>query len=40
LGNFQGFQEFQEVVCQVERKGLFNKLQALVSGNKYGLHDI
>jgi hypothetical protein len=32
--------EFQEAVCQVERKGLFNKLQALASGNKYALDDI
>jgi hypothetical protein len=40
LGNFQRFEEFQEAVCQVERKSLFNKLQALASGNKYALHDI
>jgi hypothetical protein len=40
LGNFQWFEEFQEAVCQVERKSLFNKLQALASGNKYALHDI
>jgi hypothetical protein len=40
LGNFRRFEEFQEAVCQVERKGLFNKLQALASGNKYALHDI
>jgi hypothetical protein len=40
LGNFQQFEEFQEAVCQVERKGLFNKLQALASGNKYALQDI
>jgi hypothetical protein len=40
LGNFRRLEEFQEAVCQVERKGLFNKLQALVSGNKYALHDI
>jgi hypothetical protein len=40
LGNFRRFEEFQEAVCQVERKGLFNKLQALASGNKYSLHDI
>jgi hypothetical protein len=39
-GNFWRFEEFQEAVCQVERKGLFNKLQALASGNKYALHDI
>jgi hypothetical protein len=25
LGNFRRFEEFQEAVCQVERKGLFNK---------------
>jgi hypothetical protein len=40
LRNFQRFEEFQEAVCQVERKSLFNKLQALASGNKYALHDI
>jgi hypothetical protein len=40
LGNFRRFEEFKEAVCQVERKGLFNKLQALASGNKYALHDI
>jgi hypothetical protein len=40
LGNFRRFKEFQEAVCQVERKGLFNKLQDLASGNKYALHDI
>jgi hypothetical protein len=40
LGNFQRFEDFQESVCQVERKSLFNKLQALASGNKYALHDI
>jgi hypothetical protein len=40
LGNFRRFKEFQEAVCQVERMGLFNKLQALASGNKYALHDI
>jgi hypothetical protein len=40
LGNFQQFKDFQEVICQVERKSLFNKLQALNSGNKYALHDI
>jgi hypothetical protein len=40
LGNFRRFEEFQEAICQVERKGLFNKLQALASGNKYALHDI
>jgi hypothetical protein len=40
LGNFRRFEEFQEAVCQVERKGLFNQLQALASGNKYALHDI
>jgi hypothetical protein len=40
LGNFRRFEEFQEAVCQVERKGLFNKLQALASGNKYALHHI
>jgi hypothetical protein len=40
LGNFRRFEEFQEAVCQVERKGLFNKLQALASGNKYAHHDI
>jgi hypothetical protein len=40
LGNFQRFEEFQEAVCQVERKSLFNKLQALASGIKYALHDI
>jgi hypothetical protein len=40
LGNFRRFKEFQEAVCQVERKGLFNKLQALASGNKYALHNI
>jgi hypothetical protein len=40
FGNFLRFEEFQEAVCQVERKGLFNKLQALVSGNKYALHNI
>jgi hypothetical protein len=40
LGNFRRFEEFQEAVCQVERKGLFNKLQALASGNKYALHNI
>jgi hypothetical protein len=40
LGNFRPFEEFQEAVCQVERKGLFNKLQALTSGNKYALHNI
>jgi hypothetical protein len=40
LENFRRFEEFQEAVCQVERKGLFNKLQALASGNKYALHDI
>jgi nitrogen fixation protein len=38
--HFTRFEEFQEAVCQVERKGLFNKLQALASGNKYALHDI
>jgi hypothetical protein len=40
LGNFRRFEEFQEAVCQVERKGLFNKIQALASGNKYALHNI
>jgi hypothetical protein len=40
LGNFRRFKEFQEAVCEVEQKGLFNKLQALASGNKYALHDI
>jgi hypothetical protein len=40
LGNFQCFKDFQEAICQVERKSLFNKLQALASGNKYALHDI
>jgi hypothetical protein len=40
LGNFRRFEEFQEAVCQFERKGLFNKLQALASGNKYALHNI
>jgi hypothetical protein len=40
LGNFRTFEEFQEAFCQVEKKGLFNKLQALASGNKYALHDI
>jgi hypothetical protein len=40
LGSFRGFEEFQEAVCQVERKELFDKLQALASGNKYALHDI
>jgi hypothetical protein len=40
LGNFQCFEDFQETICQVERKSLFNKLQALASGNKYALHDI
>jgi hypothetical protein len=40
LWNFRRFMEFQEAVCQVERKGRFNKLQALASGNKYALHDI
>jgi nitrogen fixation protein len=38
LGNFQGFEEIQEAVCQVERKSLFNKLQALASGNKYDIY--
>jgi hypothetical protein len=38
LGNFQRFEEFQEAVCQVERKSLFNKLQALASGNKYNIY--
>jgi hypothetical protein len=40
LGNFRRFEEFKEAVCQVEGKGLFNKLQALASGNKYALHNI
>jgi hypothetical protein len=40
LGNFWRFEEFQEAVCQVEQKSLFNKLQALASGNKYAFHDI
>jgi hypothetical protein len=40
LGNFQRFEDFQEAICQVKRKSLFNKLQALASGNKYALHDI
>jgi hypothetical protein len=40
IGSFRRFEEFQDAVCQVERKGLFNKLQALASGNKYALHDI
>jgi hypothetical protein len=40
LENFRPFEEFQEAVWQVESKGLFNKLQALASGNKYALHDI
>jgi hypothetical protein len=40
LGNFQRFEDFQEAICQVERKSLFNKLQALAWGNKYALHDI
>jgi hypothetical protein len=40
LGNFQRFKKFQEAVCQVERKSLFNKLQALGSGTKYALQDI
>jgi hypothetical protein len=40
LGNFVRFEEFQVAVSQVERKGLFNKLQALASGNKYALHNI
>jgi hypothetical protein len=40
LGNFQRFEDFPEAVCQVERKSLFNKLQALASGNKYALQDI
>jgi hypothetical protein len=40
LGNFRRFEELQEAVCQVERKGLFNKHQALASGNKYDLHNI
>jgi hypothetical protein len=40
LGNFQRFKDFQKALCQVERKSLFNKLQALASGNKYALHDI
>jgi hypothetical protein len=40
LGNFRWFEESQEAVCQVERKGLFNKLQALASGNKYVFHNI
>jgi hypothetical protein len=40
LGNFQRFEDFQEAICQVEWKSLFNKLQALASGNKYALHDI
>jgi hypothetical protein len=40
LGNFRRFEEFQEAVCQVERKGLLNKLQALALGSKYALHDI
>ena len=40
LGNFQRFEDFQEAVCQVERKSLFNKLQSLAAGNKYALHDI
>jgi hypothetical protein len=40
LGSFQRFEEFQEAVCQVEQKSLFNKLQALAAGNKYALHDI
>jgi hypothetical protein len=40
LGNFQRFEDFQEAVCQVERKSPFNKLQALASGNKYALHNI
>jgi hypothetical protein len=39
-GNFQQFEDFQEAVCQVEQKSLFNKLQALALGNKYVLHDI
>jgi hypothetical protein len=40
LGNFRRFEEFQKAVSQVKRKGLFNKLQALASGNKYALHNI
>jgi hypothetical protein len=40
LGNFRRFEEFQEAVCQVEKKGLFSKRQALASGNKYALHNI
>jgi hypothetical protein len=40
LGNFQRIEDFQEAICQVEWKSLFNKLQALASGNKYALHDI
>jgi hypothetical protein len=40
LGNFRWFEEFQEAVCQVERKGLFDKLQALASGNKYALDNL
>jgi hypothetical protein len=40
FGNFQRFEDFQEAICQVERKSLFNKLQALASGNKYALHNI
>jgi hypothetical protein len=40
LGNFRRFEEFQEADCQVERTGLFNKLQALATGNKYTLHNI
>jgi hypothetical protein len=40
LGNFRRFEVFQEAICQVKRKSLFNKLQALASGNKYALHNI
>jgi hypothetical protein len=40
LRNFRRFEEFQEAVYQVKRKGLFNKLQALASSNNYALHNI
>jgi hypothetical protein len=39
LGTFRRLEEFKEAVCQVEQRGLFNKFQALASGNKYALHD-
>ena len=39
LRMYNRFEEVQDAVCEVERKTIFNKLQALAGGNPYAIMD-